>query len=420
MSAGNLRDFVEQQCARGKTREEIRRHLESQGWDQAAIERAFAPADAAAAGAPPPLPAGPSRGRRGPLAVAGLAALVIVLFAAALTAIHFYRQYAQAKMVREKLRHVQVAGKVTARLAAGQSAEGAPFELVDFKGDIDSSDVAKPRTSFRVGADPAGGVAAALEQLTIGTDARLLGLSLVTLSAAGKLVGGIEWRLIDGNIYLRFERPPLGGQANLISAFVEGLVGPSLLSNAWLRVPAPAAGGGDALDENQALWALMLRPTEQIFGHSKELAFVGARPAETINGMATEVHRYSVDGEWATSLLADSLERAGLEEHLALIAALQKLLTGSDPGASAGGLDTIRISDGEMEVWVGKRDKLPQRIVTTFQIREGTEQSAALQVRAEVNFSYGSPVQIEAPQSSMGLEDLEKQLQALGALSGGF
>ncbi len=417
MSAGNLRDFVEQQRARGKTREEIRSHLESRGWDRAAIDGALAPADAVSAA--PPLPGGASRPRRKFFAVAGLVVLLLALVAAALTAIHFYRQYAGAKMVREKLRHVHVAGKVMAALVAGPDAEGAPFELVDFEGDIDISDVASPKTSFRVGADPAGGVAAALQQLTIGTDARLLGLSLVTLGAAGKLVGGIEWRFLDGNVYLRFERPPLGGQANLISAFVEGLVGPNILSNAWLRVPAPSVGEGEAPDENQALWALMLRPTDQIFGHSNELAFVGKRPAETINGMAAEVHRYAVDGEWATSLLSDSLARAGLEENLALIAALQKILTGSAPGDFAGDLGAIQISDAEMDVWVGKHDKLPQRIVTTFKIREGAEQPAELQLRMEVEFSYNAPVQIQAPQSSMSLEDLENQLKALGALQGG-
>ena len=413
MSAGNLKDFVEQQSARGKTRDEIRRHLESQGWDRAAIDSALAPdAD------PSPAPPAPRRSsKRSPLTAIVLAVLAVVLVGGALAAFFTYRQYAQAAATREKLRHVRVEGRAVAALSGADDEPGAPFELLAFAGDIDSSDLARPKTAFRVAADPAGGVAAALQGLTLDTDARFIGLSLLTVGAAGKLVGGVEWRLLGDDIYLRFERPPLGEKANLISSFVEGLVGPNILSNAWLRLPA--AGVAGATDESRALWALMLRPTEQIFGHSKELAFAGKRDAEAIGGEPTEIHHYTVDGAWMTSLLADALARPDLQEPLALVAVLQKLATGKEPG-EAGEMADIRISDGEMDVWVGQRDALPHRIFLTLKIREGDARPTVVQLRVEANFSYGKPAQIEAPAVSMSLEDLKKQIGALGAIPGIF
>lgn len=412
MSAGNLKDFVEQQSARGKTRDEIRRHLESQGWDQAAIDSALAPG-----GDPPPPSPAPRKPKRRPLAAIALAVLAVVLVAGALAAVFAYRQYAQAAATREKLRHVRVEGKVVAALSGAADEQGAPFDLLAFAGDIDSSDLARPKTAFRVTADPAGGTAASLQGLTLDTDARMIGLSLVTIGAAGKLVGGVEWRMLGDNIYLRFERPPLGEKASLISAFVEGLVGPNILSNAWLRMPATGAAG--ATDENRALWALMLRPTEQIFGHSKELAFAGKRDAEPINGEPTEIHRYTVDGAWMTSLVTEAVGRPDLQEPLAVVAALQKLATGKGPDA-AGGMADIQISDGEMDVWVGQRDALPHRIFLTLKIREGDERPTAVQLRVQTDFSYGKPAQIEAPEVSMSLEDLKNQLKTLGAIPGFF
>ena len=359
----------------------------------------------------------------------GLIALLVFVALGAIAGFQAWHQYAIAKAVREKLRYVQISGKAAgslATLAAGArepAAEGTPFDLVKLTGAVDSSDLEHPRADFRVEADPAGGVAAALQRLTLETDARILGISLLTLGAAGKFVGGADVRLIDNDLFLRFLRPPLapGGQGNVASVLAEALMGPNLLSNAWLLIPSAvepvARGGAGAARENDLLWALMLRPDSRIFGHSEELKFLGKRKGEEINGVPTEVHRYEISGPWMTQQLSGLLERAEMEKPLAVLQSLQRILTGDNTDAPAVGAEVIEVSDGEMEVWAAKPDTLPQRIRLAFKIREGTKSRVQMQVRTELDFSYGTPVRIETPSPAMSPEDLERQLTTLKSLT---
>ncbi len=430
MDNAQLKDFVERQRERGMSVEQIREHLRGQGWEDADIAAATngTPHDSAANGLQTPHPHGRADRRKG-WHKPGLIALAVFIVLSVIAGFQAWRHYALAKAVREKLRYVHVSGNATGSLAAFAAgarepgAESAPFDLFNLTGTADSSDLEHPRADFRVEADPAGGVAAAVQRLTLGTDARMLGISLLTLGATGKFVGGADIRLIDNDVYLRFVRPPLapGGQGNVASVLAEALMGPNLLSNAWLRIPSAvepvARGGAGTARENDLLWTLMLRPDSRIFGHSEELKFLGKRKGEEIRGVPTEIHRYEISGPWMTAQLSGLLERAELQKPFAVLQAVQKILTGDNSAAPTDGKDTVEISDGEMEVWAGKPDTLPQRIRLAFKIREGTKSPAQMQVRAELDFSYGAPTRIETPSPAMSPEDLERQLTTLKSLT---
>lgn len=428
MDKGQLKDFVDRQLGRGMSIGDVREHLRGQGWDDATIASVTDGASSAATSEILHAPPGRAARRKG-WRKTGLVALFVFVALASIAGFQAWRQYALAKEVREKLRYVGISGSATASLAVlaadgrQQSRETSAFTVLNVKGTVDSSDLERPRADFLVEADPAGDVAAAMQRLTLETDAQALGASLLTLSATGKFVGGVGARLIDNDIYLRFARPPLaaGGQGNLASAFADALIGPNLLSNAWLRVPTgaevAARGGSGAARENDFFWALMLRPDSRVFGHSEELNFLGKRRGEDIDGVATEIHSYAINGEWMTRELTSLLERNELEKPVALMGIVQEMIAGKSSQDDAPRADAVEISDGEMEVWVGTRDKLPRRVRTAFKIREGSRAPAQLQVGTELDFSYGKPAQIETPSPSMSLEDLERQLGTLKSLT---
>lgn len=421
MDKGQLKDFVDRQLERGMSIGDVREHLRGQGWDDATITSVTGDSSPASASAVPHTPPGRAARRKG-WRKTGLAALFFFIALASIAGFQAWSQYALAKEVREKLRYVGISGSAAASLATlsadgrQQGAETSAFAVLNLKGTVDSSDLERPRADFIAEADPAGDVAAAVQRITLETDAQALGASLLSLSATGKFVGGIGARLIDNDVYLRFARPPLapGGQGNLASAFAEALIGPNLLSNAWLRVPTgaefAARSGSGASREKDFFWALMLRPDSRIFGHSEELKFLGKRRGDDIDGVATEIHSYAIDGAWMTRQMSELLGRTELEKPVALMAAVQEMIAGKSSQDGAVRADAVEISDGEMEVWVGRHDTLPRRVRANFKIREGSRAPAQLQVRTELDFSYGKPVQIETPSPSMSLEDLERQL----------
>jgi len=175
-------------------------------------------------------------------------------------------------------------------------------------------------------------------------------------------------------------------------------------ANPWVRIPAGAAG----TSETQAAWALLFRPTDQVFGNSKELRFVGKEKGEDIDGTPTEIHRYVLDGKWLGKELRRVIKETAADENMAMVGMIQSLATGKDLRDLGSAIDTLTCTDGEMKVWVGKKDTLPRKIVLETKLSEGAQVPLSLALRGEISASYGKEQTIDFPQESVTLEELKK------------
>ncbi|MBU3665304.1 MAG: hypothetical protein FGM15_05430 [Chthoniobacterales bacterium] len=420
-----LLEFAKGRLAKGETPDAVIAHLRGQKWEESVIEEVMAAAGAAPCDHKKQAAAG--KRRIWPhilliiLATAGATAAVAGFFV--------WRQYAAAKLIREKLKYVEVTGHVGGNLEASAPANSATktavgaFDLLDLRGFVDSSQMDTPRAAFAISLDPSGSLAAALAQVPPTTDARFAGVTLLSIAAAGRAFGGIEATLVERTAYLRFANMPLAqaGQQNPIAALASALIGPNILTGAWLRVPLddPSSPASDPLvpREQQVTWALLFRPTEKVFGQSRELQFLGKSAGDPINGEATDIHRYRIDGAWLTGLLKNAMRENKADGKMMMLAQLQTALTG---GAAADTSDTMTLSDGEMSVWVGKKDTLPRRIAVQISVSEGLNSPIAVKLKAELSMSYGKPVTIATPEPAIGLEQLQQQLNTLQSLGNFF
>jgi hypothetical protein len=211
--------------------------------------------------------------------------------------------------------------------------------------------------------------------------------------------------------------------AAALGGLVTALLGPNILTDFWVKIPAREADGNTGATmlstESKATWALLFRPTEKIFGESKELRFTGKEPGEDINGTATEVHRYAIDGPWLTKQLVKALRDAEVDDKLDIIAMLQSLVLGGGADKATASLDSLEIADGELAVWVGREDTLPYRMTVKIRAKEGTRAPLALALSGDMEMTYGQPVTIDIPAQAINLKQLQEQiglLQGLGNL----
>jgi hypothetical protein len=172
-------------------------------------------------------------------------------------------------------------------------------------------------------------------------------------------------------------------------------------------------------NESKATWALLFRPTEKIFGESKELRFQGKKRGGDMNGMPTDIHRYAIDGPWLTRQLVKVLRDAEVDDKLDMITMLQDLVLGAETGKVTASLDSLEISDGELAVWVGRDDTLPYRMDIRLDAKEGTSAPLSLRLSGSMGIAYVEPAAIEIPAQAIDLKQLQEQigmLQGLGNL----
>ncbi|MFM8656238.1 MAG: hypothetical protein ACKOD5_03790, partial [Chthoniobacterales bacterium] len=153
---------------------------------------------------------------------------------------------------------------------------------------------------------------------------------------------------------------------------------------------------------------LLFRPTDQVFGSSKELSFEGKEKGEEIGGVATEIHRYTLNGKWMSKELRRVIGETIADENMAVIGYIQGLATGKDLREIGNALDTLTCADGAMKVWVGKDDTLPRRIVIETKLSEGKQVPLSISLRGEINATYGKTQAIDFPADSITLEELKK------------
>ncbi|MBE2180915.1 MAG: hypothetical protein IAE97_10625 [Chthoniobacterales bacterium] len=424
MTHPRLVEFAKGQLAKGMPVPDIIAHLRGQKWEESVIDEVITAATAgtepaAAVGTTPATAPQPSNGMLVKIALLLLAALIA---AAAIAGFFGYQQYSRAKIIREKTKFVEFSGNITGQYLPGTADAGATagnFRLFDFNGVVDSSQITEPRAAMKAILDPAGETITTLQTISSGTDARYIAATLLAAAGGSRLFGGADFRWGGDSVFIRPERTPWSSLApdNLVSGLLGALIGPDLLSNPWVRVAVgkPDTGIGA---EQQVTWALLFRPTDQVFGNSKELSFLGREDGGDIHGVPTEIHHYSLNGEWMTKHLREALRDSSADKNMAWLGQLQAMITGATP--DTGSIGTLEVSDAEMSVWVGKPDTLPYRIVIKLDVKEGAKSPATLRLEGELTAAYGQPVKIELPPDSVGIEQIQKQLGALQGIGNSF
>lgn len=418
MQRPQLVEYAKSQLSKGVPRAEIEAHLRGQKWDETVIAEVMAAADPSAPAISPATPAPAAVPERRPTKILSVF-LALALVVAAWGAYQLYRSYAVAKLVREKTKFVEFSGKISGQLE-GEAA--ADFGLLAFRGQLDSSQIDTPKAAMQVTFEEN----ASFSGLAPQTDAHLIALTLLSVGAGAQTIGGAELRLADWTTYLQPARTPFSGDqsAAALGGLVTALLGPNILTDFWVKIPAREtktdAGGAVLSTESKATWALLFRPTEKIFGESKELRFTGKDAGEEINGIATEIHRYAVDGPWLTKQLVKALRDAEVDDKLNVVAMLQNLVLGGDARQVTASLDSLEISDGELAVWVGREDTLPYRMTMTLRAKEGTRAPLSLRLSGDMEMTYGKPVTIDVPVQAIDLKQLQEQLGILQGLGNLF
>lgn len=395
MSHPHLVEFAQKRLAEGASRAEIEAHLRGQKWDDnviAEVMRATSPTE----GTPDRAEASPARKRALlPWLAAGLLLLVFVggYFAV--------KHFVAVQAVRTLVKHVAFEGSIKGQLEGSDRT----LEIVQFRGALDTADLASPKAAMKLDLDLKGKTGKVLKNISPATDGRFIAAALMSIAAGGKFFGGADLRFAEENVFFHLDRTPFtAGSDNALMAIVGALAGPQVAANPWVRVPAGPAG----TSETQAAWALLFRPTDQVFGNSKELSFAGKEKSEDIDGTPVDIHRYVLDGKWLSKELRRVIKDTIADENMAIVGFIQGLATGKDLKDVGSALDTLACTDGEMKVWVGKSDTLPRRIVIETKVTEGTQTPLSISLRGEINASYGKELIIDFPKESVTLEELKK------------
>jgi hypothetical protein len=394
MSHESLIEFARKRLSHGATAAEIETHLRDQKYDDQIIAEVLRAVGLSTLETKTPHEA-EARGTAKGWVLAALALLVLIggFFA--------YRHFAAAQAVRALVKHVAFEGNIRGQLEDSDRT----LNLVDFRGALDTSDLSAPKAAMKLELDVKGKTGKDLKNISPATDGRFIATALMSIAAGGNFFGGADLRFAEENVYFHLDHTPFTKNADdPLMAIVGAIAGPQVTANPWVRVPAGPAG----TSETQAAWALLFRPTDQVFGSSKELRFEGKEKGEDIGGVPTEIHRYTLNGKWMSKELRRVISETIADENMAIIGFIQSLATGKDLKEIGNALDTLACSDGAMKVWVGKDDTLPRRIVIETKLSEGKQVPLSLSLRGEINAVYGAKEQVDFPRESVTLDELKK------------
>ena len=394
MNHPQLVEFARKRLAEGATRAEIETHLRGQKWEDKVIAEVMSAVSPPDQVEPPAGNASPPRKSLLPWLAAGLGLIVLV------AGFFAYRHFAAAQAVRALVKHVTFEGAIKGQLEGSDRT----LELVQFRGALETADLAAPKASMKLDLDLKGKTGKVLKNVSPATDGRFIAAALMSIAAGGKFLGGADLRFAEENVFFHLDRTPFTASEDPLMAIVGALAGPQIAANPWVRIPAGPAG----TSETQAAWALLFRPTDQVFGNSKELRFVGKEKGEDIDGTPTEIHRYVLNGEWLSKELRRVIKETAADENMAIVGMIQSLATGKDLRDVSSAVDTLTCTDGETKVWVGTKDTLPRKIVIETKLSEGTQVPLSLSLRGEINASYGREQTIDFPEKSVTLDELKK------------
>ena len=395
MAHEQLKDFARKRLSEGATPTEIETHLRTQKWGDDVVAEVMRDVFPEPAATTTPVTDHAANGGRWARWLA--LALVLALAAGGYLA---YKKFSAAQAVRTLVKHVAFEGNIRGQLEGSERT----LDLVQFRGALDTGDLSAPKAAMKLELDAKGKTGKDLKKISPATDGRFIAAALMSIAAGGNFFGGADLRFAEENFYFHLDHTPFTKNADdPLMAIVGALAGPQVAANPWVRVPAGPAG----TSETQAAWALLFRPTDQVFGSSKELRFEGKEKGEDIGGVPTEIHRYTLNGQWMSKELRRVISETIADENMAVVGLIQSLATGKDLKDVASALDTLTCTDGAMKVWVGKDDALPRRIVIETKLSEGKQVPLSLALRGEINATYGQVQAIDFPAESITLDELK-------------
>jgi len=402
-----LLDYIKQQLQQGASREIITNNLISQGWQQSDVNEAFVSINSPISPTPQENIATQQfstmsqqpKPRINKALLVVISILGILIIGGGAFGYFYYLRETPEKVIEKmrtrltEVKTLEYQGEIKAEvttpdlLGGGnfmQPAQQTPSKKasdfsINFNGKSDVGDLnnSKGLFAFNIKTD-------ALKELT-----------------QGESVFGLEIRTINKVVYVKLNNLPNLGFFDL-SAF----------SNQWIKIDTEAIKkqfGLDKLDEQikeaqkqQELTPEQTEKLKQIVAQSKVFKVTEKLASEKIEGVDTHHYKFLIDRAELKKLIIDI---SGVVQN--------KTLTDKELADFDKSLEAIETLDGE--IWIGKKDYLPYKVLLTVGIKETTESKTAGQLTATLLFkNYNKPVQIDIPSPVKSIEEI------LGQLFGGF
>ncbi len=410
MANQQLLDYIRQQLQQGVSQEQIKSSLMTKGWQETDINEAFTSINSPMPPTPPEnIPAQqfptsfqqPER-RVNKTLVAAISILGILIISGGVFGYFYYFRETPEKVIEKmktrltEVKTLEYQGEIKAEVTTpdllGKSNFMQPAQQtsgkqtndfsINFNGKSDVSDLNNPKESFT---------------FNIKTDA-------LKESTQGEFTFALEIRIINKIGYIRLNNLP-----NL------GFFNSSALSNQWIKIDTEAIKkqfGLEKLKEQikeaqkqQELTPEQTEKLKQIIAQSKILKVTEKLASEKIEGVNTHHYKFLIDKAELKKLIVDI---SGVVQN--------KTPTDKELAKFDKSLEAIDNPGGE--IWIGKKDYLPHKILFTVEIKETAESKTAGQLKATLSFkNYNKPVQIDIPSPVRSIEEIMRQLLG-GILSG--
>jgi hypothetical protein len=400
-----LLDYIKQQLQQGVSREIITNNLISQGWQQSDVNEGFSSIDSSNTSSQisspqsfSTLPQQPER-KASKTLLAIISIIGVLIIGGGAFGYFYYFQETPEKVIEKmrtrltEVKTLEYQGDIKAEITTPDLLGGGSFMQptqqapskkasdfsINFNGKSDVNDLNNPKGSFA---------------FNIKTDA----LKELT---QGESTFGLEVRTINKVVYVKLNNLPNLGFFDL-----------SFLSNQWIKIDTEVIKKQFGLEkfeeqikEAQGQQELNPEQTEklkQVVAQTKVFKITEKLASEEIEGVNTHHYKFLIDKNELKKLITD----------ISVIVE-NKTLTDKELAEFDKGLEAVESIGGE--IWIGKKDYLPYKIIFTVGIKETAESKTAGQLTATLLFkNYNKPVQIDIPSPVKGIEEI------LGQLFGGF
>jgi hypothetical protein len=371
-----LLDYIKQQLQNGVSKEQIKSNLLSNGWQESDINEAFALVDSLMSSPvsqnsnSPQFPAEfqqpvESKTKRSLFTV--LLALGILLVAGGVFGYFYYFRETPEKVIekmKNRLSEIEIKTieyQAEVKIATEPELKN-PF-FFTLKGKSDVSDQNNPKLSF----------------------------IFETNDQLGVIKG--EIRIINKIIYIKLNNLPNLGFLDLSS-----------LSNQWIKIDTEAIAKQfgfeqrlEELQEQQKLTQEQIKKLKQIFNQTKVLRVTEKLASEKIEGIDTHHYKFSIDKNEFKKLIKDisSVQNKTLTDRE--LAEFDKSFDKA--------LEAIELFGGE--IWIGKKDYLPYRVILNLKIKETAEFQKGGQITITILLkNYNKPIQIDTPSPVKNIEEI--------------
>lgn len=408
-----LLDYIKQQLQQGISQEQIRSSLMANGWQEADINEAFSSMNYPSSSTPPDNIAAqqfsttsqqPAR-RINKTLLAVISILGILIIGGGVSGYFYYFRETPEKVIEKmttrltEVKTLEHQGEIKAEITTPdllggfnfmQPVQQTPSEKasnfsINFSGKRDIGDLnnLKELCTFNIRTD-------ALKELT-----------------QEESVFGSEVRIIDKVVYVNLNNLPNLEFFDL-----------SLLSNQWIKIDTEVIKNQLGLEnfeeqikeaqKQQELTPEQVEKIKQIVEQAKVFKITEKLTSENIEGVSTHHYKFLIDKNELKKLIVDIIKIVDIGKVV-----LDKTLTDEELAEFDKefdkGLEVIKTLDGE--IWIGKKDYLPYKILLTLEIEETAESETAGRLTTTMSFkNYNKLVQIDTPSPVKNIEEVLTQL----------